>query len=65
MAKSGPVEFFRQVRAETKKVTWPTRKETTISTIFVFVMVFIASVFLFFADQIIAFLVSQIISLGL
>lgn len=65
MAKSGPAEFFRQVRAETKKVSWPTRKETTISTVFVFIMVFIASVFLYFADQIIAFLVSQIIGLGL
>lgn len=65
MAKSGPVEFFRQVRAETKKVTWPTRKETVISTVFVFIMVFIASIFLYFADQIIAFLVSQVIGLGL
>jgi preprotein translocase subunit SecE len=65
MARSGPIEFFRQVRAEGKKVTWPTRKETTISTVFVFIMVFIASIFLYFADQIIAFLVSQIIGLGL
>lgn len=65
MAKSGPVEFFRQVRSEAKKITWPTRQETMISTIFVFIMVFIASVFLYFADQIIAFLVSKIIGLGM
>lgn len=65
MAKTGPVEFFRQVRSEAKKITWPTRKETTISTIFVFIMVFIAAVFLYFADQLIAFLIRGIMSLGM
>lgn len=65
MAKIGPVEFFRQVRSETKKVTWPSRKETMISTIFVFIMVFIASVFLYFSDQLIAYLISKIIGIGM
>ncbi|MFN3701743.1 MAG: preprotein translocase subunit SecE [Alphaproteobacteria bacterium] len=65
MAKTGPIEFFRQVRSEAKKITWPTRKETTISTIFVFIMVFIAAVFLYFADQIIAWLIRSIMSFGM
>ena len=52
--KTSPVEFFRQVQGEGKKVTWPSRKETTVSTIAVFIMVTIASIFLYFADQIIA-----------
>jgi preprotein translocase subunit SecE len=60
-----PIEYVRQVRAEMKKVTWPTRQETTVSVIAVFVMVFIASLFLYFADQIIAFLVRMILSLGM
>ncbi|WP_435640430.1 preprotein translocase subunit SecE [Micavibrio aeruginosavorus] len=64
MAKLNPVPYFRQVKAEMKKVTWPTRKETTVSTIAVFIMVTIAAIFLFTADQIIAFLVQFIIGLG-
>ena len=65
MAKTGVIEYFRQVRAEVKKITWPTRKETTVSTMAVFFMVFIAAMFLYFADQIIAFLIQLIMSLGM
>lgn len=64
MSKSGPIEFFRQTRAELKKITWPTRNETTVSTIAVFIMVAIAATFLFFADQIIAWALSLILSIG-
>ncbi|MCB9978216.1 MAG: preprotein translocase subunit SecE [Rhodospirillales bacterium] len=59
-----PLEYIRQVRAEMHKVTWPTRKETTASTIAVFVMVFMASVFLYLADQIMAWAVRMILGLG-
>ena len=65
MAKFAPIEFYRQVRSEMKKVTWPTRQETTVSTIAVFIMVAIASTFLFFADQIIAWALSLILGLSL
>lgn len=64
MALLNPVVYFRQVKAEMKKVTWPTRKETTVSAVAVFVMVLISSVFLFFADQVIALLVHLILSFG-
>lgn len=64
MAMFNPVVYFRQVKSEVKKVTWPTRKETTVSAIAVFVMVLISSVFLFFADQVIAFVVRMILSIG-
>lgn len=63
-SKTGPVEYVQQVKAETKKVTWPSRKETTVSTIAVFIMVTLASLFLFFADQIIAFLVNLVLGFG-
>ncbi len=59
-----PIEFFKQVRSETKKVSWPTRKETTQSVIAVFIMVTIASIFMFTADQIIAWIVKTILGLG-
>lgn len=61
MAKTGPFDYFRQVRAEMKKVTWPSRKETTVSVMAVFVMVTLASIFLYFADQLIAFLVRLVL----
>ena len=64
MTKTSPVEFVNQVKAETKKVTWPSRKETTVSVIAVFIMVTLASLFLFFADQIIAFLVNFVLDFG-
>ena len=53
--KKGPATFIREVKSETKKVTWPSRQETTVSMIAVFIMVFISSIFLYFADQIIAY----------
>ncbi len=64
MAKKGVIEFIRQVRAEGRKVTWPTRQETTVSMIAVFIMVFISSIFLYFADQIIAYVIRLIMGLG-
>lgn len=60
MAKSGPMEFFRQVKAEAKKVTWPTRQEVGVSMIAVFIMVTISSIFLYFADQIISYVIRTI-----
>ena len=60
-----PLEFFRQVRSEAKKVTWPSRQETTVSTIAVFIMVFIAAVFLYFSDQVIAVVIRFIMGFGL
>jgi preprotein translocase subunit SecE len=43
------------VRAETAKVTWPTRRETILTTIMVFVMATVAAIFFLLADQIIRF----------
>lgn len=64
MARTGPIEYFRQVRAEVKKITWPSRQETTVSTIAVFVMVFFASIILYAADQALAFLVQLVLGVG-
>mgnify|MGYP000943485000 CR=1 FL=1 len=64
MAKNSPVEFFQQVRAETAKVTWPTRRETMITTGMVFVLVFLAAIFFLVADQVIRFGVSMLLTLG-
>jgi len=58
-----PFKFLQEVRSETNKVTWPTRRETTITTIMVFVMVALASVFFFAADQIIRYLVTLVLGI--
>ncbi len=55
MAKPNPIRYLREVKAEAKKVTWPSRQETTMSTIAVFIMVTVAAIFLYFADQILAY----------
>ncbi len=64
MAKINPALFFRQVRQEVTKVTWPSRKETTISTGMVFLMVVLASVFFLLVDQFFAYAVKLIFGLG-
>ena len=48
-----PFKFLQEVRAEAQKVTWPTRKETTVTTMMVFVMVILATIFFLVADQIV------------
>lgn len=64
MPKTSPAEFVQQVRRETRKVTWPTRKETTVSTIMVFVMATLAALFFFAVDQILAWGVQLIFGIG-
>jgi len=64
MAKTNPAQFIRQVRQEVSKVTWPSRKETTITTVMVFVMVALASIFLTGVDWIFANLVQVVLGIG-
>ena len=64
MTKTNPMQFIRQVRQETSKVTWPTRKETMVSTGMVFVMVIIAALFFFLVDQVLSTGVRLIFGLG-
>ncbi len=64
MAKTSPGEFVQQVRREVARVTWPTRKETMVSTIMVFIFVIIAAGFFFFVDQMLSLLVKFVFRLG-
>ena len=64
MAKTNPVQFLQEVRSEASKVTWPTRRETIVTTIMVFIMVVVAAVFFFVADQVLSFGVSYVLGLG-
>jgi preprotein translocase subunit SecE len=61
---TNPFVFLQQVRTETAKVTWPSRRETMISTIMVLAFAVIAMVFFFTADQLMGIAVEQILGIG-
>jgi preprotein translocase subunit SecE len=64
MAKTTPAKFVQEVRSETSKVTWPTRRETSVSTATVFVMAIIAALFFFLVDQLLSSGVRLILGMG-
>jgi preprotein translocase subunit SecE len=64
MARIDPATYVRQVRQEVSKVTWPSRKETLITTGLVFVLSILAAVFFFLVDQVIGLGVRAIFGFG-
>jgi preprotein translocase subunit SecE len=64
MAKTSPVQFFRQVAQEVSKVTWPTKKETWLTSVMVVTLVFIAAMFFFFVDMGLGYAVKLILGFG-
>lgn len=64
MARTSPNEFFNQVKAEARKVVWPTRQETVRTAIFVGIMMLILSVFFLGIDTLFGFAVRTLLSLA-
>jgi preprotein translocase subunit SecE len=64
MAKTTATEFVQQVRQELTRITWPTRKETLVTTAMVFVMVFVAAIFFFVVDWALSYAVRFLFGLG-
>ncbi len=64
MAKNSPAQFVREVRQEAAKVTWPTRRETSISTVMVFIFCIIAALFFLLVDQVLQLGVRYLFGLG-
>ena len=62
--RTNPFTFLQQVRAETAKVVWPSRRETAISTVMVLVMAVLASIFFLVADQVMSYGVSFLLGAG-
>ena len=60
MVKTSPIQFFRQVKQEVKKVTWPSKKEVMRATVMVMVIVALASTLFFFVDMFFGAIVSAI-----
>ncbi|MER2533622.1 MAG: preprotein translocase subunit SecE [Rhizobiaceae bacterium] len=61
---TNPFTFLQQVRAETAKVTWPSRRETMISTMMVLAFAVLAMIFFFVADQVMAYGVELVLGIG-
>jgi preprotein translocase subunit SecE len=59
-----PFKFLQEVQSETEKVTWPTRRETIVTTIMVFVMVAAAAILFLVGDQIIRLLITFILGIA-
>ncbi|MTI42155.1 protein translocase subunit secE/sec61 gamma [Roseibium hamelinense] len=64
MAKTNPFTFIQQVRSEVSKVTWPTRRETAVTTVMVFIMVVIAAIFFLLADQLMSWGIGLLLGVG-
>jgi preprotein translocase subunit SecE len=64
VAKVAVGEFINQVRSETRKVTWPTRRETTTTAIFVAILATVLSVFFFGVDTLFSKIVEWLLSLA-
>ncbi len=64
MSKISPAQFLQEVRQEAAKVTWPTRKETGISTAMVFIFVILAAIFFMIVDQVLQIGVKFIFGFG-
>jgi preprotein translocase subunit SecE len=61
MANKNPAEFLQEVRDEAKKVVWPSKRELMISTIMVFIMVAVASLFFLGVDAVLKYVVDRVI----
>ena len=63
MARVSPGEFLRQVRAETAKIVWPTRKETMMTALMVIIMTTLLAIFFFGVDTAFSSIVQALLSL--
>ena len=62
--KTSPALFVRQVRQELQKVTWPSRRDTLISSLIVIFLILLFSIFFLLSDQVWSFSIKKIIEIG-
>ena len=63
MARTNPFEFLQQVRTEVSKVTWPTRRETIITSVMVLLMSFAAAIFFLGVDWVLGMVVQFVLGM--
>jgi preprotein translocase subunit SecE len=64
MARTNPLQFIQQVRAETAKVVWPTRREVGLTTVMVLIMAALFATFFFLIDMLIRFSLETILNIA-
>ncbi|HVI99622.1 MAG TPA: preprotein translocase subunit SecE [Sphingomonas sp.] len=64
MAKTSPIEFIRQVQAETRKVVWPSRRQTVMTAVMVLIMTSLLALFFLGVDSIFDAIVKALLSLA-
>jgi preprotein translocase subunit SecE len=64
VAKTSPLEFMRQVKAETAKVVWPSRKETVMTGVMVLIMASLLGIFFFGVDSLFDAIVRALLRLA-
>ena len=64
MAKTSPIEFFNQVKAEARKIVWPSGRETMMTTVMVVIMTGLLGVFFFGIDSIFGWIVKTLLALA-
>ena len=64
MAKTSPIEFFNQVKAEARKIVWPTGRETMMTTVMVVIMTGVLGIFFFGIDSLFGWIVKMLLALA-
>jgi preprotein translocase subunit SecE len=64
VAKTSPIEFIRQVQSETRKVVWPSRRQTIMTAVMVMIMTVLLAVFFFVIDKMFDAAVAFLLSLA-
>ena len=64
MAKTSPIEFFNQVKAEARKIVWPTGRETMMTTFMVVLMTSMLGIFFFGIDSLFGWIVRMLLGLA-
>jgi preprotein translocase subunit SecE len=62
--RTSATQFYREVRVEVRKISWPAWKETWVTSVMVMIMVSVAAVFLYLTDGLLTFFIQQILKLG-
>ena len=59
-----PIRYLQEIKSEITKVTWPTRRETTVTSLMVLIFVFVAAIFFLITDRILSWIVALILGIG-
>ena len=59
-----PIRYLQEIKSEIAKVTWPTRRETTVTSLMVLIFVFVAAIFFLISDRILSWIVALILGIG-